>query len=546
MRYNILIFSLLIFLAGCSSEEVVERKAPLFDNLGNLQFKVTTSSELAQKYFNQGVALTYGFNHAEAYRSYKEVSRLDSGCAMAYWGMAIVLGPNINAPMDGNDIPTAFEAIHKAISLLDNETQREKDYIYALSKRYTNEILEDRTHLDSAYADAMRELSHKYPDDLNAATMFAESVMDLHPWDYWLKDGTPQPWTGEILETLERVLAKDHEHMGANHLYIHAVEASKDPHRGIPSAKKLAYVAPGAGHLVHMPAHIYIRTGKYHEGSLANKMAIKSDEEYLSQCYQQGLYPLGYYPHNYHFLWATATLEGDSKTALDAAISTSQKPPDSLLNVCGYQTLQHFAVIHLYGYVTFGKWNEILKEPEPANERFYPRGVWHYARGMAYVAKDNLEEAGNELNKLDQLRNKKEVEDLLIWGINSSGLLLKIAYEVLAGEIAAKKKDYELAINHLQKGVELEGTLRYDEPPTWFYPVRQNLGAVLIEAGDFAEAEKIYLEDLEDIPENGWALYGLYQALSFQNKFKEAEEVKKRFDEAWKYADIELKSSRIM
>jgi len=361
-----------------------------------------------------------------------------------------------------------------------------------------------------------------------------------------LKDGTPQPWTEEILSTLEKVIKKDPEHMGANHLYIHAVEASKNPGRGIPSAERLAYIAPGAGHLVHMPAHIYIRVGKYHEGSLANKMAIKSDEEYLSQCFQQGLYPLAYYPHNYHFLWATATLEGDSKTALDAAVSTSQKPPDSLMSVCGYQTLQHYAVINLYGYVTFGKWNEILKEPEPAKERLYPRGVWHYARGMAFVAKGKLDDAVRELAELDLLRNKKGVEDLIIWGINSSGILLKVAYEVLAGEIAAKKKNYDLAISHLKKGVELESTLRYDEPPTWFYPVRQNLGAVLIEAGQFAEAEKVYLEDLAEIPENGWALYGLYQALSFQNKYKEAEDVKKRFEKAWKHADIELKSSRIM
>lgn len=534
----------IILLIGCTEQPV--KKAPLFNNLGNLEFKITTDQDLAQKYFNQGVALTYGFNHAEAYRSFKEVSRLDTNCAMAYWGMAIVLGPNINAPMEGSDVPTAFEAVQKALTLIDTETDKEKDYIYALSKRYGEEYTQERGNLDSAYADAMRKLAEKYPEDLHAATMFAESLMDLHPWDYWLRDGTPQPWTGEILATLENVLLKDPEHMGANHLYIHAVEASKNPARGIPSAEKLAYVAPGAGHLVHMPAHIYIRVGKYHEGSFANKKAIESDEEYLSQCFQQGLYPLAYYPHNYHFLWATATLEGDSKTALDAALSTSQKPPDSLLNACGYQTLQHYAVIHLYGFVTFGKWDKILKEAEPAEEQLYPRGVWHYARGMAYTAKNMFEEARKELDELDILRNNQQVNDLAIWGINSSGLLLKVAYEVLSGELAAKRKNFELAVKHLKKGVELESTLRYDEPPTWFYPVRQNLGAVLIEAGKYKEAEEVYLDDLKEIPENGWALYGLYQALSFQNKFSEAEEIMKRFKEAWKYADIELKSSRIM
>lgn len=544
MRMFLYPLVLLFLFTGCTKQTI--KKAPLFSNLGNIQFHITTSSDLAQRYFNQGVALAYGFNHAEAYRSFREVARLDTNCAMAYWGMAIVLGPNINTPMDNADVLTAYEAVQKAQALLDNESEKEKDFVYALSKRYAENSSDERSALDSAYSDAMRILSEKYPDDLHAATLFAESLMDLHPWDYWLKDGTPQPWTGEILSVLESVIKRDPEHMGANHFYIHAVEASKDPARGIPSAEKLAYVALGAGHLVHMPAHIYIRVGKYHEGSIANKKAIESDEEYLSQCFQQGLYPLAYYPHNYHFLWATATLEGDSKTALEAAISTSQKPPDSLLNVCGYQTLQHYAVIHLYAYVTFGKWDKILKEPEPTEERLYPQGIWHYARGMAFTAKDKLEDAEKELAELNLLRDNNQVDDLAIWGINSAGHLLKVAYEVLSGEIAAKKKDYSLAIKHLKKGEELESTLRYDEPPTWFYPVRQNLGAVLIEAGKYAEAEKVYLEDLEEIPENGWALYGLYQALSLQSKLKEAVEVKKRFEEAWKYADIDLKSSRVM
>ncbi|HEX9252660.1 MAG TPA: hypothetical protein VF870_10485, partial [Ignavibacteriaceae bacterium] len=346
-------------------------QAPLFTNLGSHHFPVTTNSELAQKYFNQGIILAYGFNHEEAFRSFKEVARLDSNCAMAYWGMAYVLGPNINLPMDSGVIHTSYEAIQKAILMLDDESQREKDYVMALSKRYSNEKLDDRTPLDQAYSDAMRELAKNYPEDLDAATMFAESIMDLHPWDYWLKDGTPQPWTPEILSTLEGVIEKETNHHGANHLYIHAVEASKNPERGLASADRLRFLAPGAGHLVHMPSHIYIRVGKYHEGSLANMRAVKSDEEYINQCNQQGFYPLSYYPHNYHFLWATATLEGDSKTAIDAALKTSQKPPDSLMDVCGYQTLQHFAVIPLYAYVTFGKWDEIMQYKEPQDKRPY-------------------------------------------------------------------------------------------------------------------------------------------------------------------------------
>ncbi len=367
MRISLTSLFALILFFSCSSDQ--KKQAPLFDNLGTLNFPITTNSELAQKYFNQGIILAYGFNHEEAFRSFEEVARLDSNCAMAYWGMAYVLGPNINLPMDAGVVHTAYEAIQKSISLLDDETQREKDFVMALSERYSSEVMEDRTSLDQAYSDAMRNLSNKYPDDLDAATMFAESIMDCHPWDYWLKDGTAQPWTPELLAILESVIERNPDHHGANHLYIHAVEASKNPHRGLASADKLKFLAPGAGHLVHMPSHIYIRTGNYHEGSLANIRAVKSDEEYINQCNQQGFYPISYYPHNYHFLWATATLEGDSKTAIDAALKTSQKPPDSLMSVCGYQTLQHFAVIPLYAYVTFGKWDEILNYKRPQDER---------------------------------------------------------------------------------------------------------------------------------------------------------------------------------
>jgi tetratricopeptide (TPR) repeat protein len=545
LLFNAILLILLIFLySRCSTTP--EQQAPLFTNIGTHNFSITTDSDLAQKYFNQGVIFAYGFNHEEAFRSFKEVARLDTNCAMAYWGMAYVLGPNINLPMDAGVVHTAYEAVQKAVSLLDDETQKEKDFVMALSKRYMKEPPKDRTPLDSAYFLAMRELHQKYPEDPDAAAMFAESIMDLHPWDYWLKDGTPQPWTPEILSTLEGVIEKETNHHGANHLYIHAVEASKNPERGLASADRLRFLAPGAGHLVHMPSHIYIRVGKYHEGSLANMRAVKSDEEYINQCNQQGFYPLSYYPHNYHFLWATATLEGDSKTAIDAAIKTSQKPPDSLLDVCGYQTLQHFAVIPLYAYVTFGKWDEIMQYQEPQDKRPYLKAVWHYARAMALIAKNNTIDAEKEITELKTLRYNKSVEELSIWGINSAGNLIKIAYEVAKGELDAKRKNYSDAIASLTKAVELEDQLRYDEPPTWFYPCRQNLGAVLIEAGKYADAEKVYLENLMEMPNNGWALFGLYQAILKQNKLDEAAEVEKRFNEAWKYADVTLMSSRIM
>ena len=544
MKIGSVVILLLLLFWGCSSE--LEKQAPLFSNLGNFSYPITTNSELAQKYFNQGFVFAYGFNHEEAFRSFKEAARLDTNCAMAYWGMAYVLGPNINLPMDAGVVYTAYEAIQKAISLLDNETQEEKDLVIALSKRYSKEVMEDRSSLDQAYSDAMREVHNNYPDNLDAATIFAESLMDLHPWDYWNKDGSAQPWTPEITSVLESVIQRKPDHMGANHLYIHSVEASKNPARGLASAERLRFLVPGAGHLVHMPAHIYIRTGNYHEGTLADIRAVKSDEEYISQCNQQGFYPIAYYPHNYHFLWATATLEGDSKTAIDAAIKTSQKPPDSVLNLCGYQTLQHFAVIPLYAYVTFGKWDDILNYPEPQKERPYMKAVWLYARAMAFIAKDNLIKAKEELEQLEKIRFDKNLEELSIWGINSAASLIKIAYEVTKGEFEAKKKNYKEAIVHLQKAVELEDQLRYDEPPTWFYPCRQNLGAVLIEAGKYKEAEKVYRENLAELPNNGWGLFGLQEALIKQNKKNEAEEVKLKFNEAWKYSDIQLKSSRIL
>ncbi|TDI94583.1 MAG: hypothetical protein E2O76_15225 [Caldithrix sp.] len=293
--------------------------------MGNHHFPITTTVDLAQRFFNQGIVLSFGFNHKEAGRSFREAARLDSNCAMAYWGMALVLGPNINATMDPENNPAAYEALQKAMQLAPKSTEKEQAYIQALAKRYQADPPKDRGPLDIAYADAMRELHQRYPDDREAATLFAESLMDLHPWDYWQSDGQAKSWTPELLEVLESVMAGNPEHPGANHLYIHAVEASKTPERGLPSAKRLGKAVPGAGHLVHMPSHIYIRVGNYHQGSVANELAIQSDDDYVTQCRSQGIYPLAYVPHNHHFLWATATLEGASKKAIAAGKSTSAK-----------------------------------------------------------------------------------------------------------------------------------------------------------------------------------------------------------------------------
>jgi tetratricopeptide (TPR) repeat protein len=342
--------------------------------------------------------------------------------------------------------------------------------------------------------------------------------MDLHPWDYWGKSGKAKPWTPEILEVLEYVLEQNPHHLGANHFYIHAVEASKSPDRGLPSAERLGDVVPGEGHMVHMPSHIYIRVGKYHEGTLANERAINSDDSYVTQCRAQGIYPLAYVPHNHHFLWATATLEGASEKAIAAAKSTSAKVDTVMMRQPGYGTLQHFRVIPLYAYVRFGKWDEILAYPKAADDLIYPQGVWHYARGIAFARTGRFEEAERELSLIKKISVNPTLDDITIWDINRTDQLMEIAVNALAGELAAARGNYKKAISHLQAAVEIEDSLTYNEPPDWFFPVRHSLGAVLIEAGRPADAERVYRTDLETFPENGWSLFGLKKSLELQNK----------------------------
>lgn len=520
--------------------------APLLDGMGDHHFETSSDDTLVARYFDQGIMLSYGFNHAEAERTFRQIAMLDPDNAMAWWGVALVLGPNINMPMMPDAIPKAWKALQKAEELKGNASQREQDYINALSKRYQENPPEDRTALDEAYAEAMGKLAEKYPNDLDARTLYAEALMDLHPWDYWTKDGEPRPWTPEILEVLEYVLERNPEHPGANHLYIHATEASKTPEKALESADRLRKAVPGAGHLVHMPSHTYIRVGKYHEGTLANERAVQADNEYVTQCRQQGIYPLGYVPHNHHFLWATATMEGREQTSMAAAYSTAEHVNTDMMREPGFGTLQHFRVIPLYGSVRFGRWEEILDYPEPAVDLIYPRGVWHYARGMAFVGKGQLQDAETELKKLKAIASDDTLKEITIWDINTTQELMQIGYRVLEGEIAAQTGDFDSAIRLLREAVEIENTLAYNEPPDWFFPVRHNLGAIMLEADKPAQAEQVYREDLEEFPNNGWSLFGLYESLRVQGRASEAEVVKEQFEEAWKYADVELSSSRIL
>jgi tetratricopeptide (TPR) repeat protein len=532
---------------GCSENPDAAkdgRTAPLLAGMGDLHHPITTSNKMAQRYFNQGLALSYGFNHKEAERSFREVARLDSNSAMAWWGVALVLGPNINAAMDNAEVPNAYSAIQKALELAPKASEKERAYIEALAKRYAAEPVADRKPLDEAYAAAMSDLAQRYPDDADAAALAAEALMDLHPWDFWEKDGEPKPWTPEIITVLETALTHWPNHPGLNHFYIHTVEASKNPERAMAAADRLGDLIPGAGHLVHMPGHIYIRTGRYNDAVIANEKAIKADGDYITQCHAQGMYPVAYMPHNHHFLSASATMSGQSEKAISAARYMAEQQDHDMMRQPGYGTLQHYTTIPLYSLAKFGKWEEILKEPAPAEDLRYPTGIWHFARGMAFTRTNRLNEAAQELEKLDAIAADTSLKRVTIWELNTTYALLQIAREMLAGELAAKRKDFDNAIGHLQKAVAMEDDLTYDEPPPWYAPARHNLGAVLLEAGRATEAQKVFEEDLQKYPENGWSLSGLQQSLVAQGKPDQANAVKARFDKAWASADVTLEGGR--
>lgn len=521
--------------------------APLFKGMGIHNFDISSNDDLVNIYFNQAIALTYGFNHLEAARSYEQVVKLDQNSAIAFWGQALVLGPNLNAAMESASVKSAYELIQKAISLKKYASQKERDLIDALAKRYSeDETLSDRTTLDQAYANAMKKVVAKYPNDPNVRTLLAEALMVIHAWDFWKGDGHPKEWTPEILELLEIGLKDYPKHTGLIHYYIHAVEASKSPGRALDYAKTMEDLVPGSGHLVHMPSHIYIRTGKYQEGVEANERAILVDNNYITQCRQQGIYPLAYVPHNRHFLWAMATLQGNSKKAIMAAEHMANHIDENNMRIPGLGTLQHYWVTPMYAYVKFGKWNEIMSTPKPSEDLVYPLGIWHYARGVAFTSQGNLAEARKEFKALNTVREDTRLQGVTVWEINNATDVLTIASLTLEGEISAKAGNFEQAISILRKAAELEDNLNYNEPSDWHSPVRQTLGAVLLKAGIAKEAEEVYKEDLETFPDNGWSLYGLYQSYQAQDKKEEAIAVLAKFRQAWKWADIELETSRIL
>ena len=513
--------------------------APRLQKLGAHTFPVSTKNAQAQLFMNQGLNLSYAFNHAEAGRAYREAERLDPDLAIAYWGEALALGPNINAPMDPASEPKALEVVQKAVTLKSKASPREQALIDALTQRYSGRA-EDRKARDRAYADAMREVHLKFPDDQDIAMLYVESVMDLRPWGYWTRDGTPYERTSEVVALTEKIIALNPQHPGALHLYIHLMEAYQ-PEKAEAAADRLQTLMPAAGHMVHMPAHIYQRVGRYADAAKSNELAIAADEDYISQCRAQGLYPMAYYPHNLHFLWFAATADGRSAVAIAAARKAASRVDDETLKAV--PLLAGFRVVPYYALTRFGKWDEMLREPEPPATSAYLRGMWHYARGTAFLGKGQTDSANQELAKLDEIMADKSLDGPL-FSPNTGRMVLSIAKEVLAGEIAAAKKDYDPAIAHLERAVRLEDALVYTEPAEFHFPPRQALGAVLLEANRPAEAETVYWEDLKRNRESGWSLFGLMQALKAEGKNEDAALVELRFKKAWARADVKLTSSR--
>jgi hypothetical protein len=519
--------------------------APLFDGMGNHEHPITTKDPDAQLYFNQGLVIDFAFNHAESARSFRAAQTLDSECAMCYWGEALALGPNINVTSNGKVVmsdderTSAFAAVQKAVALRDTVSEAERDYIDALAIRYNGDPTTPREPMDKAYGDAMRELHAKYPNDDDAASLFAESLMNTMPWDYWIDPENPRPLTIEVLDALETVLARSPEHPLAIHLYIHAVEASSQPERAEPHADTLVSLVPGAGHLVHMPSHIYWRVGRYADASKVNVMAASVDEAYIAACNAQGFYPAAYYPHNIHFLWASSSMEGRSAVAIEAARKVAANVRIEMIDQ--FPGVEFFNTIPLLALTQFGLWDEVLAEAQPPENLEYSNAVWHYVRATAFAQKGNVDAARAEYASFTPLRDETDVVflDSIYY---PATLLLTIADALIQGEIATAEGRHDEAIGYYKIAVDTQDELPYTEPPFWYYPTRHSLGKAMLAAGDPAGAEAVYREDLTNFPRNGWSLFGLVQAMEAQDK--DASEIQARFDLIWAQSDVTLTASR--
>lgn len=525
-------------LAAGDSAGTQSKSPALLSGLGQHHHAISTKNSEAQQFFDQGLTLVFGFNHEEAARSFRHAAELDPKSAMVYWGIALALGPCINLDVDPPREKAAYEAIQKAISLEANATARERDYIHALARRYSTDPKTDLKKLDADYAGAMRDLVKRYPEDLDAATLYAESMMDLHPWMLWSLDGKPTEGTEEIVAVLESVLRRDPTHMGANHYYVHAVEASPHPERALTSAARLETAAPGAGHLVHMPAHIYMRVGEYSAAARSNAVAAETDRNYLRDSGTTGsMYDMMYYEHNLHFLAAAYSMAGrfsDAKRAADElAAHVGPMVPDMPM-------AEVYVPTPIFVLVRFHRWDEVLKLPEPDTRLVMANAFWHFARGCAAAAKGQIEMAEAENKTLEKVRKEMARDTEFSFYFNKAHVFLELAGNILNARIAKARGSSEAAIESWKKAVEIQDRLNYGEPPEWFYPVRESLGGALLLSGNAAQAEKVFRADLEQYPRNPRSLFGLWKSLEAQKKDEDAKWVQREFETAWKDADVTL------
>jgi len=522
--------------------------ATLLEGLGDYTFPVTSSHPEVQRWFDQGLMLTYGFNHDAAERTFLKATELDPECAMCWWGAALVLGPHVNSGMDPANNQQAWLRLQRATELAPRASEREQAFIRALGARYAENPPDDRRPLDEAYAQATGQLAAERPDDLDAAAFHAEALMDLQPWDYYDDQLQPKGHTAEIVSILESVMARNPDHAGALHLYVHAVEASVDPQRGVAAADRLRELIPGSGHLVHMPAHIYARVGRWHDAVIANQKAIEADDAYLAMCRSnvQGLYPLGYVPHNHHFLWFAASMEGASGIARQAALQTAARVNlPELMRQPGFAGLQHYWMTPWFDRVRFGRWDEIAAEANPAPDLPYVTAVWHYAQAMAALRQARTEDAAKHYDALSALAADPILETLTVWDRYPLAHAVHIAERTVSAELALARGDHRTAIAALREAVLIEDEIPYDEPPGWHAPVRQTLGVVLLAANQPTEAEAVYREELRRNPSNGWSLRGLAESLRAQKRDDEAAEAERQLAAAWANADVQPVASRI-
>ncbi|HZQ24824.1 MAG TPA: hypothetical protein VFA89_18695 [Terriglobales bacterium] len=511
----------------------------LMDGLGDLHHPVSTQNAEAQEFFDQGLRLIYAFNHDEAARSFQHAADMDPKLAMAYWGIAEAVGPNYNDPAGEERFQAAHQAIQKAVDLSSTASASEKAYIQAMAKRFPAGDHVDWRKAAENYHDAMREVSKRFPDDLDAATLFAESGMDLHPWGLWHPDGTPEAGTDEIVEKLESVIRRDPNHLGAVHYYIHAVEASRSPERALAGANRLATLAPGAGHIVHMPAHVYIRTGDYEAAVKTNQEAAAVDEAYIKASGAQGIYPMMYYSHNLHFIAMCASMNGDYGEAKRRADMLAEHVGPHVKDM---PPLEGFMTIPMAVDVRFHRWNDLLNVPQPDPAMKTATVFWHFARGMALAGTGRMQDAEAEYKIVSQAEQQTSPDVIFSMPFNNrSKDIMKIAEDVLGAKIAVAKKDNRQAEAMLRDGVAIQDSLKYGEPPDWFFPVRESLGGVLLMSGNAAGAEKVFREDLERNPRNPRSLFGLQQALKAQGRDYDAGFVEKQFQGSWKGSASALK-----